>query len=364
MEVISLELQNYRNYETMSVTFQKGINILYGDNAQGKTNILEAIYLCSTTKSHRGSKDKELIRFGQEEAHIRLSLEKKGTNHRIDMHLKKNKTKGAAIDKMPIRRSSELLGMLHAVFFSPEDLRIIKNGPQERRRFVDIVLCSMDKSYLYILDQYQKILNQRNHLLKQIIFRSDFAETLDIWDEQMVTYGIEIIKKRQYFIETINQIICEIHNSLTGGKEKLSLVYEPSVKIEDYRQTVLARRQKDLKNCSTAIGPHRDDINFLVNGIDIRKFGSQGQQRTAALSLKLSEIRIVENVIQDKPILLLDDVLSELDDQRKKYLLDNIKNIQTIITCTGVEEFLESRMPIDQVYRVKEGRIEGIRRNY
>ncbi len=363
MEVISLELQNYRNYETISITFRDGINILYGDNAQGKTNILEAIYLCSTTKSHRGSKDKELIRFGQEEAHIRLILEKKGINHRIDMHLKKNKAKGAAIDKIPIRRSSELLGMLHAVFFSPEDLRIIKNGPQERRRFVDIVLCSMDKSYLYALDQYQKVLNQRNHLLKQIIFRGDLAETLDIWDEQMVTYGIEIIKKRQYFIETINQIISGIHNSLTGGKENLFLVYEPSVKIEDYRQTILARRQRDLKNCSTAIGPHRDDINFLVNGIDIRKFGSQGQQRTAALSLKLSEIRMVENVIQDKPILLLDDVLSELDDRRKGYLLDNIKNIQTIITCTGVEEFLESRMPIDQVYYVKEGRIEGIRSN-
>ncbi|MGN0465300.1 MAG: DNA replication/repair protein RecF [Lachnospiraceae bacterium] len=361
MKVVSLELQNYRNYETMSIIFRDGINILFGDNAQGKTNILESIYLCSTTKSHRGSKDKELIRFGQEEAHIRLSLEKKGIGHQIDMHLKKNKTKGVAINKMPIRKSSELLGMLHAVFFSPEDLRIIKNGPQERRRFVDIVLCSMDKSYLYALDQYQKVLNQRNHLLKKIIFRSDFAETLDIWDEQMITYGIEIIKKRQYFIQTINEIICEIHSSLTGGKETLSLVYEPSVKIEDYKQTILARRQKDLKLCSTAVGPHRDDINFLVNQIDIRKFGSQGQQRTAALSLKLSEIRLVEHIIQDRPILLLDDVLSELDDHRKKYLLDHIKDIQTIITCTGVEEFLESRMPIDQVYHVKEGQIESIR---
>lgn len=361
MKVVSLELQNYRNYETMSIIFRDGINILFGDNAQGKTNILESIYLCSTTKSHRGSKDKELIRFGQEEAHIRLSLEKKGTSHQIDMHLKKNKTKGVAINKMPIRKSSELLGMLHAVFFSPEDLRIIKNGPQERRRFVDIVLCSMDKSYLYALDQYQKVLNQRNHLLKKIIFRSDFAETLDIWDEQMITYGIEIIKKRQYFIQTINEIICEIHSSLTGGKETLSLVYEPSVKIEDYKQTILARRQKDLKLCSTAVGPHRDDINFLVNQIDIRKFGSQGQQRTVALSLKLSEIRLVEHIIQDRPILLLDDVLSELDDRRKKYLLDHIKDIQTIITCTGVEEFLESRMPIDQVYHVKEGQIESIR---
>lgn len=363
MNITSLELQNYRNYEAASISFARGINILYGDNAQGKTNILEAIYLCSTTKSHRGSKDRELIRFGQEEAHIRLLLEKKGVDHRIDMHLKKNKTKGAAIDRLPIRRASELLGMLHAVFFSPEDLRIIKNGPQERRKFVDMVLCSMDKSYLYVLEQYQKVLNQRNHLLKQIIFRSDLVETLDIWDEQMVTYGIEVIKKRQYFIESINEMIGSIHNSLTGGREVLTLVYEPSVQIEEYRGAVLSRREKDLKNCSTAIGPHRDDISFLVNGIDIRKFGSQGQQRTAALSLKLSEIKLVERVIKDKPILLLDDVLSELDDKRKKYLLDNIKNIQTIITCTGVEEFLESRMPIDQVYHVKEGRIEGIRGN-
>lgn len=360
MKVTSLQLQNYRNYETMSISFRDGINILYGDNAQGKTNVLEAIYLCATTKSHRGAKDKEMLRFGQEEAHIRLTMEKKHTSHQIDMHLKKSKTKGVAIDQIPIRRSSQLLGLLHAVFFSPEDLRIIKNGPQERRRFVDIVLCSMDKSYLYVLEQYQKVLNQRNHLLKQIIFRSDLAETLDIWDEQMVTYGVEIIKKRQSFIERMNGIICDIHASLTGKKEELVLLYEPSVKIEDYKAALASRRQRDTKQCSTAIGPHRDDINFLVNGVDIRRFGSQGQQRTAALSLKLSEIEMIEQTIDDRPILLLDDVLSELDDQRKKYLLNQIKNIQTIITCTGVEEFLESRMPIDQVYYVEEGRIKGV----
>ena len=357
MYISSVELKNYRNYEYASIPFQNGINILFGDNAQGKTNVLESLYVCATTKSHRGSKDRELIQFQAEEAHIRMMVNKKGVDHRIDIHLKKQKGKGAAIDGIMVKKSSELLGMVHMILFSPEDLSIIKNGPGERRRFMDLELCQLDRVYMRHLSQYNKILNQRNSLLKQISFSRDLEETLDIWDLQMVKYGVEIIKIREEFIKEMNEIISVIHKKLTGGKEHLVLDYEPSLKAESYEESLLARRQKDIRNMSTGAGPHRDDISFLVDGMDIRRFGSQGQQRTAALSLKLAEIKLVERMIKDQPILLLDDVLSELDRSRKNYLMESISGIQTIITCTGLDEFVEGRLSIDQVYRVKDGKI-------
>ena len=357
MYISSVELKNYRNYEYASIPFKDGINILYGDNAQGKTNILESLYVCATTKSHRGSKDKELIRFEQPEAHIRMMVNKKGIDHKIDMHLRKQKGKGAAINGMPIKKSSELLGMVHMILFSPEDLSIIKNGPGERRRFLDMELCQLDKIYMNHLSNYNKVLNQRNTLLKQISFQKDLAETLDIWDQQMVKYGVNIIKIRDTFVKELNEIISVIHDKLSGRREHLFLEYEPSVKIEEYEEQLKRRREQDIRILSTGIGPHRDDISFLVNGMDIRKFGSQGQQRTAALSLKLAEIELVARRIKDKPVLLLDDVLSELDGNRKNYLMESISGIQTIITCTGLDEFVEGRLHIDQVIKVTNGTV-------
>ena len=357
MYISSVELKNYRNYEYASIPFKNGINILFGDNAQGKTNILESLYVCATTKSHRSSKDRELIQFDAEEAHIRMVVNKKGIDHRIDMHLKKQKGKGAAIDGIMVKKSSELLGMVHVILFSPEDLSIIKNGPGERRRFMDLELCQLDRIYMNCLSNYNKVLNQRNSLLKQISFSRDLVETLDIWDQQMVKYGVEIIKIREEFIKEMNEIISVIHNKLTGGREHLVLEYEPSLRKDNYQEVLLSRRERDIRQMSTGAGPHRDDISFLVDGMDIRKFGSQGQQRTAALSLKLAEIKLVERMIKDQPILLLDDVLSELDGNRKNYLMESISGIQTIITCTGLDEFVKGRLAIDQVYKVKQGKI-------
>lgn len=357
MYISSVELKNYRNYEYASIPFKDGINILYGDNAQGKTNILESLYVCATTKSHRGSKDKELIQFEQPEAHIRMMINKKGIDHKIDMHLRKQKGKGAAIDGIMVKKSSELLGMVHMILFSPEDLSIIKNGPGERRRFLDMELCQLDKIYMSHLSNYNKVLNQRNTLLKQISFQKDLAETLDIWDQQMVKYGVNIIKIRDTFVKELNEIISVIHEKLSGGREHLFLEYEPSVNIDMYEENLKKRREQDIRILSTGIGPHRDDISFLVNGMDIRKFGSQGQQRTAALSLKLAEIELVARRIKDKPVLLLDDVLSELDGNRKNYLMESISGIQTIITCTGLDEFVEGRLHIDQVIKVTNGTV-------
>lgn len=357
MIIKSLELMNFRNYDFLDLKFSEGTNILYGDNAQGKTNVLEAIYLSATTKSHKGSKDKDIVNFDKEEAHIRTYLEKDSMEIRVDMHLRKNKTKGIAIDGQKIKKAAELLGLLNVVFFSPEDLSIIKNGPAERRRFVDMELCQLDQFYLYNLNHYNKIVNQRNKLLKDMYFNPSLRETLNIWDSQLVSFGSKIIERRKLFVEQLNDIIYDIHNKLSGGKEELKVKYEPDVEIADYEQNLLMCQDKDVKLKQTTVGPHRDDFCFMVKDVDIRKFGSQGQQRTAALSLKLSEIELVKKIANENPVLLLDDVLSELDSHRQNYLLSTIGDIQTIITCTGLDEFVNNRFEIDKVFQIENGKI-------
>ena len=356
MVIKSLKLKNYRNYDLLNLNFDPSTNILYGDNAQGKTNILEALYLSGTTKSHRGTKDRDIIQFGHEESHIETIVEKKGIVFQTDIHLKKNSPKGIAIDKVPIRRASELFGIVHFVFFSPEDLNIIKEGPAGRRRFIDLELSQLDRIYLSNLSNYNRIINQRNSLLKDIYGQKNLMETLDIWDMQLVSYGNKILKRRKEFIEQINKIISNIHFKLTGGKERISLSYESGIGNMTFEEALIRYRERDIKMKSTTSGPHRDDICFMTDkGLDIRKFGSQGQQRTAALSLKLSEIELVKRVIGDTPVLLLDDVLSELDKHRQNYLLDNIYDIQTIITCTGLDEFVNNRFSINKIFHIKDG---------
>ncbi|MBE5872934.1 MAG: DNA replication/repair protein RecF [Lachnospiraceae bacterium] len=357
MIIKSIELADYRNYDSLTMEFCEGTNILYGDNAQGKTNILEAIYVASTTKSHKGSKDKDIVNFDKEEAHIRTYIEKEGVNTRIDMHLRKSKSKGIAIDGQKIKKAADLLGLCNVVFFSPEDLGIIKNGPSERRRFVDMELCQLDNFYLYNLNNYNKIINQRNKLLKDMFMNPQLKETLNIWDMQLVSYGSKIIERRKLFVEQLNEIIYDIHKKLSGGKEELTIKYEPDVNIDEFEQKLKYSQDRDIKTKMTSVGPHRDDFCFLVGDTDIRKFGSQGQQRTAALSLKLSEIELVKKITKDTPILLLDDVLSELDSNRQNYLLNSIGDIQTIITCTGLEEFVNNRFEIDRVFKVANGEV-------
>lgn len=366
MIIKSLELSDFRNYESLNIDFSNGTNILFGDNAQGKTNILEAIFLSATTKSHKGSKDSDIIRFDHDEAHIRTILEKDGIDTRIDMHLRRSKTKGIALDGSKIKKAADLLGMLNIVFFSPEDLSIIKSGPSERRRFIDMELCQLDNFYLYNLNQYNKIVNQRNHLLKDMYNNPELRETLKIWDSQLVTYGKKIIERRELFIEQLNEIIKDIHNNLSGGKEAIRIVYEPNCTVDNIESNINSSWDRDIRYKSTTVGPHRDDIAFCVTKdidnkeIDIRKYGSQGQQRTAALSLKLSEIEIVKKITKDTPVLLLDDVLSELDSNRQNYLLDSIGDIQTIITCTGLDEFVNHRFEIDKVFKVTNGTVEAL----
>ncbi|MCC6093715.1 MAG: DNA replication/repair protein RecF [Eubacterium sp.] len=357
MYIESLELKNFRNYEQISLHFDRETNVLYGDNAQGKTNILEAILLAGTTKSHRGSHDREMIRFGEEEAHLRLIFNKNNVSHKVDMHLKKNGKKGVAIDGIPIRRASELFGTISMVFFSPEDLYLIKEGPEKRRRFMDSELCQLDKVYYTDLTEYNRVLTQRNALLKDIPFYPSLVPTLDVWDEQLVSHGIHIIQARGRFIDHLNEIIANIHGNLTNGKEKIKIIYEPEVQTENFSERLRMCRDKDLKMKTSTEGPHRDDFKVIVNGVDIRHYGSQGQQRSAALSLKLSEIYLVKEIIGDTPVLLLDDVLSELDRSRQAMLLKRMNDVQTFITCTGMDELIENHFPVNRAFHIVNGTV-------
>lgn len=357
MIVESIALKNYRNYQELHLQFDPGTNILYGENAQGKTNILEALYLSGTTKSHRGSKDRDLIRFEEGEAHIRTNLTKRESAYQIDIHLRKSKSKGIAINQIPIKKASDLFGLGNYVFFAPEDLNMIKNGPAGRRDFLDSVISQTDRMYLHCLLGYQKVLAQRNRLLKDCSFRPALEETLFAWDEQLCRYGREIIEKRKNFTEDFNKSVCPVHRSLSGDREELVLRYAPNVEETLFEQAIADSRSKDLALKSTTRGPHRDDLLFEINGRDIRNFGSQGQQRTAALSMKLAEIRILKELLQDTPVLLLDDVLSELDSGRQNYLLNHISDIQTILTCTGLDELIKNRFQMNKVFQVVEGTV-------
>ncbi|MBR1812315.1 MAG: DNA replication/repair protein RecF [Lachnospiraceae bacterium] len=358
MTLQSLELENYRNYAKLSLPFSPEINILYGDNAQGKTNILEAIYFCAVSHSHRGSKDRDCIRFGEDEAHIKCFAVKGNFTDRIDIHLKKNHNKGIAVNGIPLKRASDLFGHVNVVFFSPEDLSIIKKGPSDRRRFMDLELCQTDAFYTASLTAYNRAVMQKNQLLKEIAFQPYLRDTLDTWNEQLVRYGTDIIRRRKEFILECAPLMREIHASLTSGKEEMLLSYEPDVEEGAFADRLRENAEREIRLKMSMVGPHRDDLKFSADGMDIRTFGSQGQQRTTALSLKLSEIEWVRRRRKDSPILLLDDVLSELDRSRQEQLLERIKGTQTILTCTGVDDFVSSRLTVNRTIHVKNGEIE------
>ena len=356
MYIESIELKNYRNYEYLYIELDPP-PISFTGTTPRERRIFWRPRICAVPPSLTGKQgpgDHPVwpggIPYPHDGATGRIS-------RKIDVHLKKNKSKGIAVDGIPIKKASELFGIVNLVFFSPEDLNIIKNGPGERRRFLDMELCQLDKIYLQDLAGYNQVLNQRNKLLKDISFSPRLADTLDVWDMQLVHYGKKIIAARKRFIGELNGMIRELHASLTGGRESIYLNYEPNVEEELLEERLAASRDRDLKFKQSSVGPHRDDFCVQVNDIDIRKFGSQGQQRTAALSLKLSELALVKKRIGENPVLLLDDVLSELDSSRQNYLLQSIHQIQTLITCTGLDEFVSNRFEINKIFRVIDGNV-------
>ncbi len=358
MYIKELSLTNFRNYDQINISFDYGINIFIGDNAQGKTNILESIYLCATARSHRTHKEKEAIKWNEENAHIQLKVQKNYAEDTIDFNLCP-KSKSVHVNKLPVGRLGELFGVLNIVMFSPEDLQLIKNSPKERRRFIDIELCQIDKMYYYALRQYHKVLKQRNLALKQYFSHKDYS-IIEVWDMQIEEYAKIIIEKRRAFIEEINKIASHIHDDISGHKEKLEVIYQPSVDLIEFNEKIIKYREKDILYQTTSIGPHRDDLIFLINGMDVKTYGSQGQQRSVVLSMKLAEIDIMKKYIGEDPVLLLDDVLSELDDKRQKDLFRYTSNIQTLITCTGVEQSVWDTQKIGKLYKIKSGTIEVV----
>ncbi len=330
------------------------ITLLSGENAQGKTNMLEAIHICCTGRSHRTSRDKELIKFGSPSAFIDATCMQNDGTHRIEIKLSSTNKKAVRINNSPARRLGQLMGHMNAVMFSPEDLQLIKSGPSLRRRFVDIALSQMSSTYFYNLQRYIKALDQRNSLLKAIAVTKN-VDTLDIWDAQLAKYGAYLSVRRAKFVKSLDTKCSKIHSELTGNKEKLEVKYQASFQTdneEELEEKLVAHfkkhRDNDIKRTTTTAGPHRDDIIMSVNGIDVRAFGSQGQQRTCALSMKLAEVDIMKKITGEYPLLLLDDVFSELDNSRRTWLLNYIGNVQTFITCVDIDKkLLHDRNDVD-----------------
>ena len=361
MWVSKLSLENFRNFESLEVDLENGVNIVYGDNANGKTNFIEAIYLCATGRSQRAGHDREMVRFGQKEAHLQAVVESEGTC-KIDVHLfKEGKKKGIAVDHLPIKKLNQLFGLLLIVIFTPEDLKIVKAGPGERRIFMDQELCQLSSVYCHAIRQYHQALKQRNNLLKAIPKERALQDTIDIWDVPLCEYGVQIMNYREEFIIEAEEIARRIHSDITAGKEELSLVYRPHISDKnEYGNRLKNSIERDIIMGSTTVGIHKDDVAFAINGNDVRTYGSQGQQRTAALSVKLAEVELIKSRTRNTPVLLLDDVLSELDEGRQRFLFEHIGEMQTVLTCTGLEDVLKKISKAGKVMKMVNGTIRDL----
>lgn len=352
-----IELHHFRNYDAQTVRFHEKANIITGNNAQGKTNLLESLYIMSLGKSFRTSRESDMIGFGKEFARAKAIFLKEKRDLEIEFIFQQG-NRQIKVDGMKITRNLDLLEHVYMVIFSPEDLKIVKEEPEKRRKFLDRELCQIKPIYWRNLSRYKKILLQRNHLLKQDHVEED---VLLVWDAELVKYGTKLITERKRFIEKINKISCEIHQKITETKENLIITYEPDVDGEFiFSEKLLKNRKIDLIRKNTTTGPHKDDFKIEVNGIDMRSFGSQGQQRTAALALKLAEIILIEEETGEKPILLLDDVLSELDAKRQRYLIEALNQVQIFITTTEISDYLKENLPENYIFQVQNGIVTQI----
>lgn len=357
MYIQKASLRGFRNLQNLDIELKNGLNLFYGSNAQGKTNFLESLYLCATGRSQRTRNDAQMVRFHEQESHIRIFVQKENFTDRIDVHLRRDEKKGIAVNGLPIKKLGELFGTLQVVIFSPEDLNLIKGGPSERRRFIDMELCQLSRIYYYDLQQYHRILRQRNNLLKEIQKKPSLKDTLFPWDEQLFEFGRRIIIARRNFLRKLNVISSEKQLSLTGGTENLEITYKPNCSEDLFYEKLEKNRHRDIVFGATQSGPHKDDIGFFIHGNDVKIYGSQGQQRVTALAARLAEIDLIQEETGQKPVLLLDDVLSELDEHRQNFLLESISGIQSILTCTGIEDSIKKYMKEDSIFYVEEGQI-------
>ncbi|QBD83839.1 DNA replication/repair protein RecF [Clostridium tetani] len=362
MYVKYLKLINFRNYKELNIELDKNINVFIGNNAQGKTNVLESIYYASIGRSHRTSKDKELIKWQESNSYIKIYVAKERLDKTIEIRVLKEGKKAINVNSININKLSELFGILNVVIFSPEDLSIVKESPSFRRKFLDIELSKLSKQYYYNLVQYQKVLNERNMLLKK--GGDEVPNIIGVYDEQLARFGSNIIREREKYLKKLNDIGKKIHLEITSDKEEISFTYLSSIKnknmddgkIEEiFLQEIIKNRNSDIEKRYTSVGPHRDDFLININNVNTRSYGSQGQQRTATLTIKFASLDIIKDEIGEYPVLLLDDVLSELDSSRQKYILSSIRDIQTIITCTGIENIKKYLKGDAKIFKVENG---------
>lgn len=365
-----MELANFRNYERLSIEFGKGLNVICGDNAQGKTNILEAIFICSSGKSHRTAKDADMVRIGEKMFSVELAVEKVPAPAKIRICYEAGRGKSISINGTHITKIGQLMGNLYSVIFSPEDLSIIKEGPAERRRFIDVFLCQTKPAYLYDLQQCMRILRQKNTLLrKKDKSREEILKDLEAWNSGLAQAGARVVIGRNAFVNRLNTAAREVHRKLSGGKEELGLKYKPSVAmnlagepsleiVQDIMEKALGKAaEREIMLGTTLLGPQKDDIEICINGINLRTYGSQGQQRAAALSMKMAQVDIIREDMGETPVLLLDDVLSELDQARQDFLLGSFCEIQTIVTST--DRVFSAGAPCDgaRTFIIREGKV-------
>lgn len=348
MYINKIKLKNFRNYEEQEITLHPNLNIFYGDNAQGKTNIIESIYLCSIGKSFRTSKEKELIKFDKDFTSVWIEYTKSDREGSIKIEIEQKKN--IFVNGIRIKKLSELLGKLNIVIFTPDDIQILKEGPQKRRRFLDMMIGQLRPNYVHCLNLYNQTLEQRNNYLKQIKLEHKPEEMLDIWDEKLAEYGEKIYFYREEFIHKIKQKINTIHKEITGDKEELEIEYESNCSNkQEYLALLKERRKLDILKGFTTKGVHRDDFMIYINHELVNVYGSQGQNRTAILSLKIAELQVIYDEIGEYPILLLDDFMSELDEKRRNSFLHYIKNTQVMITCTDKIEMIKQNAKLFQV---------------
>lgn len=333
MWIKEIELMNFRNYEYRKIKLNETLNVFFGENAQGKTNIIEAIFLASIGKSFRTNKEKELIKFNQERAQVEINYKKSDREGKIRIEI--GNKKNIFLNGIKLKKVSELLGNVNIVIFSPDDINILKGGPQNRRRFLDIMISQLKPNYMHLLNLYSKTIEQRNNYLRQIKFENKKEDLLDIWDEKLVEYGVKIYEYRKEFIEKIKKKIIEIHKEITQEKEKIDIEYFSDANTrQNFINELKSRRKLDIIKGFTTKGIHRDDFSIYINNKEVNIYGSQGQHRTVILSLKLAELKVIYDEIGENPILLLDDFMSELDNKRRINFLKSIKDTQVIITCT------------------------------
>lgn len=347
MIINSLKLVNYRNYDNFTFKFDKGINVLVGKNAQGKTNIIEAIFYAVIGRSFKTSKDKDIIKWGENRAYLCGEFSKKYRDEKIEIFFDENKKKTIKVDEIAIHKIGELMGVTNAVFFSPDELKLVKESPEERRRFMNIDISQTNKRYFYMIGRYEKVLASRNKLLKSTSDINVIKETIDIWDRALSELAEKIYIERKKFIDELSPFAKLAHQYISGGKENLEIKYISSFdgSYSDKMAKYLAKNlEKDFRLGYTTVGVHRDELDIYLNGTEVKNFGSQGQQRTVALSMKLAELEIIKNRVGEYPILLLDDVFSELDKDRRKRLLNFTSKTQTIITCTDISDNIEGRI--------------------